>query len=249
MEGSTLARLEGRHRGAGGNALRAAVLGSSDGLISNYNLIMGVAGAAMSSSNILLTGLAGLLAGAISMAMGEWIPCRAPGALRKQLATEKEEIERHKEYQAQHLEKSEKELDDLKRKFLEFLRKIGDLTVTGTIQDLNLTDTEEETAGKEWNIDVPKGVDAVHAMTVHKAKGLEFPVVFLVGCAESKFPLQRRGDPLGLPEELVKEELAGGASGHMLEERRLFYVAMTRARDELVLTSASDYGTSRARHV
>ncbi len=94
MEGSVLARIEGRHRGAGGNALRAAVLGSSDGLISNYNLIMGVAGAAMSSSNILLTGLAGLLAGAISMAMGEWISVQSSRELfEKQLATEKEEIE------------------------------------------------------------------------------------------------------------------------------------------------------------
>ena len=91
--------------------------------------------------------------------------------------------------------------------------------------------------------------DAVHVLTVHKAKGLEFPTVFLVGCAEGRFPLQRRGDPLALPEELVKEELTPGASGHLLEERRLFYVAMTRARDELVLTSASDYGTSRARKV
>jgi DNA helicase-2/ATP-dependent DNA helicase PcrA len=89
--------------------------------------------------------------------------------------------------------------------------------------------------------------DAVHVLTVHKAKGLEFRVVFLVGCAESKFPLQRRGDALGLPEALVKEELTGGVSGHMLEERRLFYVAMTRAMDELVLTSAADYGTARAR--
>ena len=86
--------IEGRHRGAGGNALRAAVLGASDGLISNYNLIMGVAGAAMSSSNILLTGLAGLLAGAISMAMGEWISVQSSRELfEKQLATEKEEIE------------------------------------------------------------------------------------------------------------------------------------------------------------
>jgi DNA helicase-2/ATP-dependent DNA helicase PcrA len=91
--------------------------------------------------------------------------------------------------------------------------------------------------------------DAIHVLTVHKAKGLEFPTVFLVGCAESKFPLQRRGDALSLPEPLVKEELTGGASGHMLEERRLFYVAMTRAKDELVLTSAADYGTSRARKV
>jgi DNA helicase-2/ATP-dependent DNA helicase PcrA len=92
--------------------------------------------------------------------------------------------------------------------------------------------------------------DAVHVLTVHKAKGLEFPHVFLVGCAESKFPLQRRGDPLALPEALVQEDLSGGgAGGHLLEERRLFYVAMTRARDELILTSAADYGTSRARKV
>ncbi len=104
MEGSTLARLEGRHRGAGGNALRAAVLGASDGLISNYNLIMGVAGASMSSSNILLTGLAGLLAGSISMAMGEWISVQSSRELfEKQLATEKEEIENAPEEEIEEL--------------------------------------------------------------------------------------------------------------------------------------------------
>ncbi len=91
--------------------------------------------------------------------------------------------------------------------------------------------------------------DAVHVLTVHKAKGLEFPTVFLVGCAEGKFPLQRRGDALALPDALAKEELAPGGGGQLLEERRLFYVAMTRARDELLLTSASDYGTLRARKV
>jgi DNA helicase-2/ATP-dependent DNA helicase PcrA len=91
--------------------------------------------------------------------------------------------------------------------------------------------------------------DAVHVLTVHKAKGLEFPHVFLVGGAESKFPLQRRGEALSLPAALGKEELGGGGNGQLLEERRLFYVAMTRARDELVLTSASDYGAARARKV
>jgi DNA helicase-2/ATP-dependent DNA helicase PcrA len=89
--------------------------------------------------------------------------------------------------------------------------------------------------------------DAVHVLTVHKAKGLEFPVVFLVGCAESKFPLQRHGEALGLPSELAKEALDASGGSQLLEERRLFYVAMTRAMDELVLTSAADYGTSRAR--
>lgn len=93
IEGGILARFEGRHRSAGGNALRAAVLGASDGLISNFNLVMGVAGAQVSSGGILLTGVAGLLAGAISMALGEWISVQSSRELyEKQLQTEKEEI-------------------------------------------------------------------------------------------------------------------------------------------------------------
>jgi len=94
VEGGALAKLEGRHRAAGGNALRAAVLGASDGLLSNFNLIMGVAGAQLSSRAILLTGSAGLLAGAISMALGEWISVQSSRELyMKQLSTEREEIE------------------------------------------------------------------------------------------------------------------------------------------------------------
>jgi len=73
LQGSFLARLEGRHRAVGGNALRAAVLGANDGLCSNLSLVMGVAGAAVDSTGILLTGLAGMLAGACSMALGEWV--------------------------------------------------------------------------------------------------------------------------------------------------------------------------------
>lgn len=93
IEGSVLARMEGRHRAAGGNALRAAVLGASDGLLSNFNLVMGVAGAEVSGSGILVTGLAGLLAGAISMGLGEWISVQSSRELySKQIATEQEEI-------------------------------------------------------------------------------------------------------------------------------------------------------------
>ena len=73
LEGSFLGRLEGRHRSVGGNALRAAVLGANDGLCSNLSLVMGVAGASINSHGILVTGLAGLLAGACSMALGEWV--------------------------------------------------------------------------------------------------------------------------------------------------------------------------------
>jgi len=90
--------------------------------------------------------------------------------------------------------------------------------------------------------------DAVHVLTVHKAKGLEFPVVFLVGCVEEKFPVRRRREPLELPAELVRDPTVAG-DAHLMEERRLFYVAMTRAKEELVLTSAADYGTARSRKV
>lgn len=92
-EGSTVARAEGRHQGVGGNALRAAVLGANDGLVSNLSLVMGVAGASMSEHAILVTGLAGLLAGACSMAMGEWISVRSSReAYEKQVAVEESEI-------------------------------------------------------------------------------------------------------------------------------------------------------------
>jgi VIT1/CCC1 family predicted Fe2+/Mn2+ transporter len=73
LPGDVLAQLEGRHRGGGGNALRAAVLGANDGLVSNLSLVMGVAGASIASHTILLTGLAGLVAGSCSMGMGEWL--------------------------------------------------------------------------------------------------------------------------------------------------------------------------------
>ena len=75
--GSKLARIEGRHRSVGGNALRAAVLGANDGLCSNLSLIMGVAGAEASAHVVLLGGIAGLLAGAFSMALGEWVSVKS----------------------------------------------------------------------------------------------------------------------------------------------------------------------------
>jgi vacuolar iron transporter family protein len=92
--GSALARLEGRHR-TGGNALRAAVLGANDGLVSNLSLVMGVAGAAVPSGTILLTGLAGLVAGACSMAMGEWLSVTSSRELnQQQIDIEADELKR-----------------------------------------------------------------------------------------------------------------------------------------------------------
>jgi ATP-dependent DNA helicase UvrD/PcrA len=91
-------------------------------------------------------------------------------------------------------------------------------------------------------------VDAVHVMTVHKAKGLEFPVVFLPGLVADRFPARSRREQLAMPVELVDEILPEG-DGHLQEERRLFYVAMTRARDELILSHAVESPSGRARRV
>jgi vacuolar iron transporter family protein len=92
-DGASYSSLEGRHGAGGGNALRAAVLGANDGLVSNLSLVMGVAGAAFSQQTVLVTGLAGLAAGACSMAMGEWLSVTSSRELyRKQIATEADEL-------------------------------------------------------------------------------------------------------------------------------------------------------------
>ena len=107
-----------------------------------------------------------------------------------------------------------------------------------------LIDAGEDPAVAEADVETP----AVRVLTVHKAKGLEFPVVFLVNLVQEKFPSRRRRDALDLPIDMMKAVLPTG-DYHQQEERRLFYVGMTRARRELYLTSASDYGGTRERKV
>ena len=94
-KGEQIAAAESWHKGAtSGNDLRAAVLGANDGLVSNFCLIMGVAGAGSANRAILLTGLAGLVAGACSMALGEWLSVtNARELARTQLAKEADELE------------------------------------------------------------------------------------------------------------------------------------------------------------
>ncbi len=98
MGGEQLGRIEGRHKSVGGNALRAAVLGANDGLVSNMSLVMGVAGATEGEQGVLLAGLAGLLAGALSMALGEWISVKSSQELyERQMALEMTELETNPE--------------------------------------------------------------------------------------------------------------------------------------------------------
>ncbi|MEZ4494327.1 MAG: VIT1/CCC1 transporter family protein [Dehalococcoidia bacterium] len=91
--GVDIARIEGRHRGASGNAIRAAVLGANDGLVSNLSLVAGVAGADPDGGIVILAGVAGLLAGSLSMALGEWVSVRSSAEyFENQLAIERDEL-------------------------------------------------------------------------------------------------------------------------------------------------------------
>jgi VIT1/CCC1 family predicted Fe2+/Mn2+ transporter len=104
LEGSAVAKFEGRHHARRGNVLRAGVLGANDGLVSVFSLVMGVAGAGVGSGEILLTGFAGLLAGALSMALGEWLSVQSSRELyQHQLGIEKRELEENPEEELEEL--------------------------------------------------------------------------------------------------------------------------------------------------
>jgi len=87
-------------------------------------------------------------------------------------------------------------------------------------------------------------VNAVNILTAHSAKGLEFPVVFLVNLVSARFPTIERREQIPIPDDLIKEVLPQG-DYHLQEERRLFYVGMTRAMDQLYFTASDYYGEGK----
>lgn len=126
------------------------------------------------------------------------------------------------------------------------IKRWEDSTNTPRLKELLEAITLEIESGEEGDIaiDTERGPDVVKLMTVHAAKGLEFANVFLVGLVDRRFPTDERKDPIELPTDLVKEIVPEG-NIHLEEERRLFYVAMTRAKRGLFFTSAEDYGGTR----
>lgn len=119
---------------------------------------------------------------------------------------------------------------------------VHDPSLKGFLDELQL----ELDSGEEGSISVDpdSGPELVKIMTVHAAKGLEFAHVYLVSLVDQRFPTRSRKDAIPLPEGLVQERLPEG-DYHIEEERRLFYVAMTRAKETLTMSGAKRYGGTR----
>ena len=117
-----------------------------------------------------------------------------------------------------------------------------DATVTTVVDWLDLSTELGESplaADSDWT-----DINAVNILTVHSSKGLEFPVVFLVNLVGQRFPSTERSEQIPIPEDLIKEILPQG-DFHLEEERRLFYVGMTRARERLYFTASDYYGEGK----
>jgi len=133
-------------------------------------------------------------------------------------------------------------LDQFLKKIKNFEESALDPSLNNFMREITL-EIESGEQGK-LSFDLEQGPDMIKVMTIHGAKGLEFKYVFLVNMVDKRFPTIERADPIELPEDMIKDIKPEG-DVHLQEERRICYVAMTRAKKELYFTSAEDYGLTR----
>lgn len=130
-------------------------------------------------------------------------------------------------------------LNQFLKRIKAFERSSDDKSAKAFLAELNM----EMEAGEQGGLapDLEAGPEAVKILTAHGAKGLEFQYVFIANLVDKRFPAMERSEQIAMPDALVKEILPQG-DAHLQEERRLFYVAMTRAKDGLFFSWAPDYG-------
>jgi len=135
------------------------------------------------------------------------------------------------------------------RLFFEKIRNFSELVKDDSIQEFSRhLDLLREVGDNPATAEAEVEEEAVNVLTVHKAKGLEFDTVFMVSLIADRFPGRERREKIPFPDEILKEKLPPEES-YLQEERRLFYVGMTRARRLLFLTWAKDYGLRRLKKV
>ena len=142
--------------------------------------------------------------------------------------------------------KEDKEQLDILNQFYKRVKNFEEASIEPTLKNFMEEILLEIDSGEEGRLefDPEQGPDMIKVMTIHGAKGLEFKYVFLVNMVDKRFPITDRKDLIELPEDLIKDIKPKG-DVHLKEERRICYVAMTRAKKELYFTSAEDYGLVR----
>jgi DNA helicase-2/ATP-dependent DNA helicase PcrA len=135
---------------------------------------------------------------------------------------------------------------DLINQFHQKIKNFEEANIDPSLKNFMESLSMEIESGEQGRLsfDPDQGPDMVRVMTIHSAKGLEFKYVFLVNLVDRRFPTSERRESIEIPESLVKEIIPSG-NVHLEEERRLCYVAITRAKEKLFLTSADNYGGSR----
>ncbi|MCX6795426.1 MAG: ATP-dependent DNA helicase [Candidatus Falkowbacteria bacterium] len=133
-------------------------------------------------------------------------------------------------------------LNQIYRKIKTFEENLPDARLKDFLEILELELAAGETGALKLDF---ADDDSVKIMTVHAAKGLEFKHVFVVNAVDKKFPTISRSEKISLPDALVKEKVVTSKDAHTEEERRLFYVALTRAKENLFITGAKNYGGVR----
>ncbi len=144
------------------------------------------------------------------------------------------------------INKDDKEQLDLLNQFYKRVKNFEETTIEPILNNFMREIILEIESGEEGKLefDPEQGPDMIKVMTIHGAKGLEFKYVFLVNMVDKRFPTIERKDLIELPEDLIKDIKPTG-DVHLQEERRICYVAMTRAKKALYFTSAEDYGGAR----
>ncbi|MBD3311719.1 MAG: AAA family ATPase [Candidatus Magasanikbacteria bacterium] len=135
------------------------------------------------------------------------------------------------------------------KQFFEYIDKYENANPEATVSSFIEYYLSLLESGDDGNLYQPEDTpDSVNIMTIHGAKGLEYKYVFLVNLVQDRFPTRRRSEAIKIPRSLIKEDLPEGDI-HEQEERRLFYVAITRAEDRLFFTSADYYGGVRKKKI
>ncbi|MFH1657528.1 MAG: UvrD-helicase domain-containing protein [bacterium] len=146
------------------------------------------------------------------------------------------------------IKKDDKKNFDLLNQFYDKIKKFETdqpiPTLNNFITQLDLEIESGEEGSLQFNME--EGPDTLKIMTIHGAKGLEFNYVFLVNLVAQRFPSTERAEPIEIPEQLIKKIVSEG-DFHLEEERRLFYVGMTRAKKGLFFAWADDYGGSKSK--